>query len=233
MNKITLFCLPYAGGSAMVYSKWKPYLHQSINLVPVELAGRGMRLGDEVYATLTEAVNDVYCQISAQLANGPFAFFGHSMGSLIVFELIYEIMHRGGFQPEHVFFSGRRAPHFQDKEKLTYLLPEEEFKQELLRLGGTPPIFFENKELCDLFIPLIRTDYKLLDTYEFRDKERKIDCGISVLSGKEDTISYSELIGWENYCTGKCEIIHFDGGHFFINDEVERITDLINRTFVR
>lgn len=44
MSKIKLICIPYAGGSAQVYKKWEKYIHSSVEVVPIELAGRGKRL---------------------------------------------------------------------------------------------------------------------------------------------------------------------------------------------
>ena len=91
MKKIKLFCFPYAGGSAAAYNKWRQYLDKHIELRPVELAGRGRRIYDPLYQSIEEAVDDVYQLISPELAKGPYAFFGHSMGGIIAYELAYKI----------------------------------------------------------------------------------------------------------------------------------------------
>jgi len=41
---LTLFCLPYSGASAMFYSPWRRKLPEWLNVRPLELPGRGMRM---------------------------------------------------------------------------------------------------------------------------------------------------------------------------------------------
>lgn len=63
LMRIKLFCLPYGGGSAYSYLKWKSNLADLIELCPVELAGRGKRFHEPYYSNIDEAVDDVYKQI--------------------------------------------------------------------------------------------------------------------------------------------------------------------------
>ncbi|MGN7413783.1 thioesterase II family protein [Paenibacillus sp. SAF-068] len=228
MKKVNLFCFPYAGSSAMIYSKWKKDIHEQINLVPVELAGRGGRIEDEPYTSIRDAANDAYHQIQSYLNQGPFTFFGHSMGSLVAYELAHEVLEKKGLQPEHIFFSGRRAPQCPNQGLPKHLLPETAFKKELSLMGGTPSEVLENKELSDLFLPLIRNDYKIVETYEYKKKVTDLKCDISVFYGKTDEISYSELMGWEEHSSGRCELIEFEGGHFFINEQMKELLRVVN-----
>lgn len=46
MTTVQLFCLPYSGASAMVYSRWRRALPEWLSVQPVELPGRGARLGE-------------------------------------------------------------------------------------------------------------------------------------------------------------------------------------------
>lgn len=43
MSKVRIFCIPYAGGSASIYNKWKKYVGSDFELILIELAGRGSR----------------------------------------------------------------------------------------------------------------------------------------------------------------------------------------------
>ena len=45
MSNISLYCLPYSGGSAAMYYKWRSVLSDNITLRPLEPAGRGTREG--------------------------------------------------------------------------------------------------------------------------------------------------------------------------------------------
>lgn len=233
MYKIKLFCLPFAGGSATVYQRWARHLDSSIELCPVELAGRGKRFSELFYDDFDAAVQDLYQTIVRQLNRGePFAFFGHSMGSLLTYALVHKLKSNGYQEPMHIFFSGRYPPHIM-KDRDTHLLPDEEFKKEIFKFGGTSKEIMENPELQSLFLPILRADYKVINTYTHQPQKGKLNCSISILNGTEDfeVINYS-IDEWKDYTLGDCQFYQFDGGHFFINDKVKEITELINNTLI-
>jgi surfactin synthase thioesterase subunit len=227
-NKIRLFCFPYAGGSATIYKKWSPYLASNIELVPVELAGRVTRIIDPLYANLDEAIADIYKFVKSKM-DVPYAIFGHSMGAQLAYELGRNIMENGDRTPEHIFFSGRGVPNMKPvKEKKYHLLNDEQFKEKLLELGGTPKEFFQNPELLEIFLPLLRNDFKLASIY-FPDRQAvEFPCDISVYVGKEEEIEASRILNWKRHTRGICTIALFNGGHFFINDHYQKISKMIN-----
>ncbi len=231
-KKIKLFCFPYAGGSADVFSKWKQYLEPGIELVPVELAGRGKRILDPLYHDIQDALEDVYRIVTAQIssAHAGYAFFGHSMGCKIAYQLAQKIRDTEFAQPLHIFFSGRLAPHYRRERKKTFHLMEDgEFAKEVVALGGTPPELFRSQELMDLFIPVLKNDFKMVETDVPGSGEiRPLDCDISVFLGKEDNLTDEGCNGWYQHTSGACNIHYFDGGHFFLNDKAPKLVSLIN-----
>jgi surfactin synthase thioesterase subunit len=228
-GNLRLFCLPYAGGSAAIYLKWKKYLDHSIELYPVELAGRGKRYQHPLYDSIQEAVDDVYEQIRKFIDQKPYAVFGHSMGSVIAYELYHKINRLHHHTPVHMFFSGRKAPHTPHDDKIHYTLPDAEFKTEILGLGGTPPEVFEHKELLDIFLPILRADYKVVETYQYVAPKSLIDCPISVLHGMKDG-DINGVNEWDRHTQKDCKFYFFDGGHFFIHDETEKVAAILNDT---
>ncbi|MFH4077473.1 thioesterase domain-containing protein, partial [Acinetobacter baumannii] len=80
VSKIKLFCFHHAGGSSSAYYNWKDYLNKDIEIIPIELAGRGKRLKVPVYTSMEEAVLDIYDLMKPNLDGSPFAIFGHSVG---------------------------------------------------------------------------------------------------------------------------------------------------------
>lgn len=217
----------------MVYTRWKKHLHSMIDLHPVELAGRGKRYSVSFYNTFEDAVDDVYNSIKNELDGSPYALFGHSMGSLLAYELycrIREIKYR---EPMHLFFSGRYPPHINKNGKILHILPDNEFMGEILKFGGTPQEVMENQELMNIFIPILKADYRILETHKNIPLGMVFDNDITVLYGKEDTdVARIDVEEWEKYTSKRCYFYDFDGGHFFINDESVSIANIINNTLI-
>ncbi|WP_346961707.1 thioesterase domain-containing protein [Clostridium sp.] len=229
---MVLFCLPYAGGSESIYYKWKRHLKLSIELEPIELKGRGRRFNETFYESLEEAVDDIFENIKDKIAEDDFAIYGHSMGSLLAYELYYKIGKLNVRKPKHIFFSGYKAPSFIKEKEDIYKLPDNEFIKEVIDLGGTPEELVENEELLQLFIPILRSDFRILENYIYREKKDKIQCDISILNGKDDDITLEETLAWKNHGAKGFKVYNFEGNHFFINTNVESITNIINKTLV-
>ncbi len=227
--QVRLFCIPYAGGSANVYNKWRKHIASSIELCPVELAGRGKRFGEPFYNSLYDAANDVFNSIADKINEVPYAIFGHSMGSWIAFELYYKLKETGFKEPIHIFFSGRYPPHIKKGGKVFNELTNEEFKEEILKIGETPVELFEDKAMESAIIQLLKADYKILENYKFLPKGQPINCDITIFNGKRDNdVTGNDLKEWPKYSGKQCDIYEFDGGHFFINSEREVVLKAIS-----
>lgn len=135
-------------------------------MIAVELAGRGIKYDNEPYLCLDDAVNDVYDSIKDKL-DGPFAIFDHSMGSWIAYELYYKILKERNLIPIHLFMSGNSAPHIKKCKRKIHTLDDEEFKEEILKIGQTSKEVFSNVELCNIFLPILKMDYKIIEEYTY------------------------------------------------------------------
>lgn len=222
----------------MVYSNWKDYLDNNIYVYPVELAGRGRRIAEPYYNSMDEAAEDVIRMIKYDLSDAPYAFFGHSLGSGLAYHVAQKLRSKTYPQPIHMFCSGRGAPHVLRKDKPPYhTLPEDEFREKVLDLGGTPEEFFEHPELLEILVPLLRADFKISWTFnqhysEHFDNLNPLDCDIDVFIGKEDDILPEQIEGWKVHTNKTCSIHTFDGGHFFLNHDKEKeiMLQMINDT---
>ena len=230
-----VFCLPYAGGTAVVFKEWKSYFRSEIDLVGIEYAGHGRRSGEPLYNDVNEAINDVYNIISAEIVDGlPYAIYGHSMGAMLAFEVAQKIRDNNLPMPVHIFFSGRFAPHRKPgREKVYHTMPDEEFQKEIVNLGGTPTEFFEYPELMEYLLPILKNDFKISET-AYRDPEIKpFDLPITVFVGKEEEeLEAEDVHGWMYHTNQTCVVYYFNGGHFFIKNEIETISDVMQRTLV-
>ncbi|WP_025675216.1 thioesterase II family protein [Paenibacillus polymyxa] len=232
MAPITLFFIPYAGGSASVSFKWKKLLLPPIKLVPLELAGRGIRSGEPLKDSIEEMSEDLLHQISQELVPGdPYAIYGHSMGTMIAFELYYKLVAGGYGKPAHLFVSGGRAPHVPRNVPWLHDLPADQFRTHLRRYGQLSEAIFDNQELYDYFMPVLRADFKAVEMYKYMDKDTPLHCPITALTGLTDnTVTLQDAEAWAQHTDKQFRVFTFEGGHFFIHDEVERITNIINES---
>ncbi|MCP3742352.1 thioesterase II family protein [Rossellomorea sp. BNER] len=230
MGKVKLFCIPFAGGSAVIYSKWKKWMAHSIEVNEVELAGRGRRMNEPLIENMEEMVEDIYDSIKNYITE-PYSIFGHSMGGLLTYELCHKLQKEGYPAPVHVFVSGRKAPQLKARKKLIHSLPDQEFITEILKYDGMDKNIFENKELANIFLPILKADFKLIETYKFNPPFNLLKSNISVFHGMDDkTVDVEELSLWSEVTKKESKIYTFPGGHFFINEYPEQVVNKINET---
>ncbi len=158
---------------------------------------------------------------------GSFAFFGHSMGAIISFELAQLLRRENKPGPSHLFLSGRPCPHRTVKEKPTYDLPEPEFIEELRRMKGTPNEVLEHPELMAVLSPILRADLEICQTYECQPRP-PLDCPVTVFGGlRDEDVSREQLEGWRDYTTSSFTVRMFPGNHFFLQSSTAVLLRLI------
>lgn len=226
--KIRLFCFPYAGGSSLIFRTWANALGPSIAVCPAHLPGRERRLIEKPYTSAQSLVEAAAEAIVPHL-DLPFAFFGHSMGALISFELARHLRRLHLPSPVHLFLSGRCAPQAGIREKVTYNLTANEFAEELRRLNGTPREVLENQELMDLMIPLLRADFEICQTYRYT-QEPALDCPITAFGGLYDRDVSEEMIAaWKKQTTGSFRLCMMPGDHFFVHSAQDQILGVVSQ----
>lgn len=225
---IRLFCFPYAGGGSLTFRTWANQLGPSVAVCPAQLPGREGRLVENLftrYQSLVEAIADAIFPY----LDRPFAFFGHSMGAIISFELARHLRRHNGPTPAHVFVSGRRAPHLSVNEPTTYKLPDFEFTEELRRLNGTPREVLDNAELMNLLIPLLKADFEVCQTYRYTNGP-PLDCPISAFGGLQDRDVGSEMVeAWGQHTAGPFRRWMLPGDHFFIHSAQKRLLRILSQ----
>ena len=212
---LRLFCFPYAGGSSLIFRTWVNSLPRSVEVCPVELPGRGTQMKLPLFTRMEPLVKAI-APILLPYLDKPFAFFGHSMGGLLSFELARQLRTEYSISPVHLFVSGRRAPQMPSPKPPIHALPETQFKEELQRLNGTPSSVLQNNELMQLLIPILRADFAVLETYIYKN-EPPLECSITAFGGLQDQeVSVEELEGWREQSKGSYKLQMFPGDHFFI-----------------
>jgi len=224
-SRLRLFCFPYAGGAASIFRHWPDHIASGIEICPVQLPGREERIAERAITRLTHLVKTLSVVLTSYM-DRPFAFYGHSMGTLIAFELARELRRQKRPGPVGLFVSSRCAPHVSDPDPPLHQLSDTEFIEGVRRYNGTSEEVLQNKQLMDLLMPLLRADFELCETYNCRD-EVPLDCAISAYAGQREIAS--ELIDdWAQQTTGQFETMLLPGGHFFLNREREKFVGAIS-----
>lgn len=227
--QLRLFCFPYAGGGASVYRLWPRELPGGVEVCAVQLPGRESRWREEPFRRVEPLADAVTEALRARLAR-PFAFFGHSMGAVVAFEVSRRLRRRGLEGPRHLFVSGRSAPRVELSDPPIHDLPREEFFAELRRFSGTPEEVLRNRELLELVEPLLRADFSVSETYRYRPDAEPLAVPLTALGGAEDPeVAPEHLARWREETTGPFQEHLLPGGHFFLAERRGEVLAIVER----
>ncbi|MFT3766115.1 MAG: thioesterase domain-containing protein [Minicystis sp.] len=215
--KVRLFCFPYAGGGASLFRGWQEELPPTVDVCAVQLPGREGRLRDAPIADITKLVPMIADGLAAHLAP-PFAFFGHSMGSILAFELARELRRRNHAEPAHLFASACPAPHIPDDDA-THDLPEDALIGRLRDLGGMSEEVLAHRELMEMILPVFRADAAITETYAHTE-EPPLDVPITAFGGLSDEkATRADMDAWRQHTRGAFALAMVPGGHFYIQGD--------------
>ncbi len=211
-----LFCFPHAGGGASVFRNWSEDLPSAIELCPARLPGREARLSEPPLTTMRELVAALAEAIAPHL-EGRFAFYGHSMGAIVAFELARLLRASGAPMPACLAVSGARAPQF----RAGWIPPpepgEREFLDQLRRLEGIPQEALDSPELLAAILPALRADASLYRQYVY-EEQPPLECPIFAYGGQADpNVTPEHLAAWGGQTSVCFRARLFPGGHFFFN----------------
>ncbi|ETW94203.1 MAG: hypothetical protein ETSY1_35915 [Candidatus Entotheonella factor] len=210
---LRLFCFPYAGGGSVVFHHWGAELPDDIEVCAVKLPGRENRLAEPPFDRIAPLVQALAAGLSPYL-DRPFAFFGHSLGGLVSFELMHELLRQRRPSPVHLLISAMRAPHVPSTIAPIHHLPTPDFIERLRDMKGTPEAILNNRDMMELMLPVLRADFAISETYQPSAKA-PLACPITALCGLEDTIiSEQALHAWEQYTRHTFTVHNIAGGHF-------------------
>lgn len=225
---LRLFCFPYAGGSASAFRGWADRLPDGVEICAVQPPGRERRMAESAPTRMEPLVAEL-ARVLEPVLDRPFAFFGHSMGAKVAYELARRLRRDDRSLPRWMCFSGSRAPHMPTDDDPIHALPDDELIDELHRLGGTPKEVLANEELMRLLLPLLRADFELNETYE-HEPETPFDVPVSAYGGTRDEECPPETIeGWEDVTRSRFRRHMFEGGHFFLHEVTDELLQEIRR----
>ena len=225
---LQLFCFPYAGGSAQVFRSWQRHFSSQVTLWLAHLPGRGKRIAEPSFNSLQELV-PVLADAIIPILRENYGFWGHSMGALISFELARELRRRNHALPRGLLVSGHRAPQLPASDPPIFNLPEEDLISRLKRLNGTPGELLEDPEILKLFLPTLRADFQVTETYAYQ-AEDPLACAIYAYGGLQDKdVPVESLRAWQHQTSRKFTARMFPGDHFFIHSSTANLINALNR----
>ncbi len=160
----------------------------------------------------------------------PFAFFGHSLGAMVSFELARQLHERELAVPQHLFVSACSAPHLCHRGTSRAHLSDAELLRLLEGFGGTPKEVLGHPEYLEMVLSILRADFNLIDEYLVPD-----DCDarfpITAYAGTRDVhVNPIKILAWDRWATHDFVCHQFDGDHFYLTEHREA---LINDMFGR
>lgn len=216
-----LFCFPYAGASAMVYQRWRRKVPNWLDIKPVELSGRGIKMLEPLAADWETLTATLIREIASDIRQ-PYVLFGHSLGALIAFEVAHGLHRRGLPLPAALIVSGTHAPSRRDNQRFEQLDSDAQLLAEMQRLNGTEAAILASKELMDLTLPVLRADFKLCARYR-RQVRPLLPMPLHVFAGSDDETSDETLRAWQMETTADFSLHYFNGDHFFIQSQEQAV----------
>ncbi|MFF0161138.1 thioesterase II family protein [Streptomyces sp. NPDC005263] len=222
---VRLICFPHAGGAASAFRGWAELLPPSVEVTAVQYPGRQDRVMVDPAPDMDTLVRDITAAITP-LLDRPVAFFGHSMGGTVAFEVARALPRDLRPALVRLFASARKPPHACEP-----LAPEFRGDEGVLRyvagLGGTGAALLRHEELREIALPVLRGDFHLIDTYAYRPGA-PLTCPVTAIAGAFDTsCTRTEAEGWARYTTGPCDVRVLPGGHFYLETVPRELMALI------
>ncbi|GAA2011247.1 alpha/beta fold hydrolase [Catenulispora yoronensis] len=235
-----LVCLPHAGGSASYFFPLSRRLAPSVGTFAVQYPGRQDRRAQDPITTIAGLADGVVAALADEGGvGGPLILFGHSLGAVVGFEVVRRLEQGAASgsasvpKPAALIVSGRRAPSRQVSENV-HLRDNDGVLTELARLGGTDGGLLGDEDLVKMILPALRADYRALADYAAAGGSPEVvgtvACPIVAMVGDADPVTpVDDALAWSEFTAGGFESEVFPGGHFYLSEHQERVTDAVRR----
>ncbi|MBP6986323.1 MAG: thioesterase [Alphaproteobacteria bacterium] len=226
-----IFCFHYAGGSALAFYPWAKLFDSTIELVCVQLPGHGTRFTEPLLKSMPAIIDSLLEEFS-DYVDKPYYLYGHSLGGLIAFELTHRLQLESQRMPNCLIISGKAPPHLDLGQPISHL-PDEAFIEETKKYDGMPAEILENRDILNLWMPILRADFEVLETYIPPPEHQKLSCDLVTLGGLNDVmVPPSHILQWQKFTSKGFKSSFFPGNHFFIAPQQKEVTALISNVIL-
>ncbi|QLE41164.1 SDR family NAD(P)-dependent oxidoreductase [Nostoc sp. C052] len=223
---LRLFCFPYLGGSTSEFLPWSDNLPADVEVCAVKLPGSKDFLGKQSFDELTSVIK-ILVEVLVPYLDKPFAFYGHSLGALISFELARQLRRENSKTPAHLFVGASQAP------QIPYLHPSVEKLPEFEPVKGVsindlPQLYRDNTELLELLPLLLKEVTLLAEKYSYTEEE-PLNCPISVFGGMQDNVITEDLLSaWREQTCSNFKLQMLSGNHLFLHSSQHLLLQAIS-----
>lgn len=226
-----LYIFPHTGGSAGFYVPFARAFTTGTRCVAVQYPGK--RAGKDLsqYTPIPDLADRLCAMLKpAEAQPGPVAFFGHSMGGLLAFEVALRFEEAGN-PIEALFVSAIAAPGLWPR-RAELAGSDQQLLSLIGEVTGANPEFLNDDQFAATLLPTLR-GLKAVASYD-REPEAVVSCPIHALMASDDELGTAEVMTpWAQRTTADFDLTAFPGGHFYINDNLpglahwveQRITD--------
>jgi cytochrome P450/surfactin synthase thioesterase subunit len=210
-----LVCFPHAGGSASSFAAWPARMPPALRIHRAEVPAAADLSARQVRSLIRELAAAFREALARGAVSPPFAFYGHSLGALVAYELALHLREAGEPEPVALFVSGRRSPGHALRRTPLCELPDEALAAELQRFGGLPDALLKHPRWLSAALPRLREELALSDLYP-ASLHGRLDCPVHAFKGEHDPIlDNDELAGWQQVSQGPFTMETLTGSHFF------------------
>jgi surfactin synthase thioesterase subunit len=210
-----------------MFRSWLNRLPESIEIVAVRLPGRDARIKEPAFSDWPDLLNAMELAL-APYFDHRFAFFGHSLGGSVAYELAQRLHNQKKIPLTQLIISGCQCPHIPRRKPPMHHLPKQEFLERLHEMNGTPPEVLKDKVLMALLEPTLRADIKLAETWKCSTRE-PLNIPITAFSGLMDEVAPPpDMQDWKHYTNAQFSFYKLTGNHFFIHTSEEMLVRIIS-----
>ena len=221
---------PYAGAGASVYRSWSKFFSPNFECLAFQPPGRETRFTEPLLTNVSDYAKHACDAINALPDDRPLILFGHSLGALAAYETAVELYRRGR-SLRCLIVSGRQDPDSPSKRKHISHLEDGEFVRQMATYNGTPAEVLGNAELLELLLPMIKADFSMSEKYSGRS-EIILDCPLLAIGSHQDFWLDTDAVDrWCQVTSGKFQTRWFEGDHFYLNHQTEKLVGFLNEQF--
>jgi len=222
---VRAYCLPFASGSSMLFAPWAQQIDSVVEVVAVELPGRGCHAEERMPKSDAddEALLDILCRaILADLGGAQYVLVGCSMGGNLSMEVALRLARMKALPPLAVYIAGRKPPALDPSSVAAITMSN----KDLSEYAFAPPEVASSPEFIEVVLPLLRADLELdarsekrLGAAALAGERLAAGVGLEAYCGTSDSIApWVDASGWERFAQVPVGVHFFPGGHEFMSD---------------